>query len=76
MERVTSLTNVVLAESKSSGLPSPETTGPEEDQGDEVDGEEKVLNLEANGTAPDLQDDYDNGLEAELLAGFEDSDEE
>ncbi|KAH8727846.1 hypothetical protein GQ44DRAFT_769906 [Phaeosphaeriaceae sp. PMI808] len=32
MERVTSLTNVVMAD-KSSGLPSPETTGPEEGQG-------------------------------------------
>jgi RNA polymerase II subunit A-like phosphatase len=72
MERVTSLTNVVTAD-KSSGLPSPETTGPEEDQGD-VDEEEK--NPEANGTAPDLQDDYDDGLEAELLAGFGDSDGE
>lgn len=75
MERVTSLTNVVLAESKSSGLPSPETTGPEEDQGDEVDGQVMEKNPEANGAAPDLQDDYDDGLEAELLAGFGDSDE-
>ncbi|KAI4701080.1 hypothetical protein J4E89_010776 [Alternaria sp. Ai002NY15] len=75
MERVTSLTNVVTADK--SGLPSPETTGPDEDQGD-VDGDdEEMMNPEANGTtAPDLQDDYDDGLEAELLAGFGDSDGE
>lgn len=78
MERVTSLTNVVLAESKSSGLPSPETTGPEEDMGDEAnDADEKINGVEGvDGAAPDLQDDYDDGLEAELLAGFGDSDEE
>ncbi|KAL6710452.1 CTD phosphatase Fcp1 [Coniothyrium glycines] len=70
MERVTSLTNVVSAD-KTSGLPSPETTGPEEDQAED---EEKVP--EANGVAPDLQEDYDDGLEAELLAGFGDSDGE
>jgi RNA polymerase II subunit A-like phosphatase len=70
MERVTSLTNVVTAE-KSSGLPSPETTGPEEGHGDD---DEKAP--EANGAAPDLQDEYDDGLEAELLAGFDDSDGE
>jgi RNA polymerase II subunit A-like phosphatase len=70
MERVTSLANVVTAD-KSSGLPSPETTGPEEGQGDD---DETVP--EANGVAPDLQDDYDDGLEAELLAGFGDSDGE
>jgi RNA polymerase II subunit A-like phosphatase len=68
MERVTSLTNVTTLE-KSSGLPSPDTTGPEEGQGDD---EEKVL----NGVAPDLQEDYDDGLEAELLAGFDNSDDE
>jgi RNA polymerase II subunit A-like phosphatase len=68
MERVTSLTNVVTAD-KSSGLPSPETTGPEEGQGED---DEKVLG--ANGVAPDLQEDYDDSLEAELLAGFGDSD--
>jgi RNA polymerase II subunit A-like phosphatase len=72
MERVTSLTNVVTAD-KSSGLPSPETTGPEEDLGD---GDEEEKNPEANGVAPDLQEDYDDGLEAELLAGFGDSDGE
>lgn len=70
LERVTSMTNVVTAE-KSSGLPSPETTGPEEEQGED---EEKVA--EANGGAPDLEDDYDDGLEAELLAGLDDSDGE
>ncbi|KAI4906396.1 hypothetical protein J4E90_010615 [Alternaria incomplexa] len=75
MERVTSLTNVVTADK--SGLPSPETTGPEEDQGD-IDGDdEEMKNPEVNETtAPDLQDDYDDGLEAELLAGFGDSDGE
>lgn len=70
MERVTSMTNVVSAE-KSSGLPSPETTGPEEEQGED---EDKMA--EANGVAPDLDEDYDDGLEAELLAGFGDSDGE
>ncbi|KAH7390699.1 RNA polymerase II subunit A C-terminal domain phosphatase [Pyrenochaeta sp. MPI-SDFR-AT-0127] len=68
MERVTSLANVVTAD-KSSGLPSPETTGPEEGQGDDDD-----KAPEENGVAPDVQEDYDDGLEAELLAGF-DSDE-
>ncbi|KAH4006859.1 RNA polymerase II subunit A C-terminal domain phosphatase [Parastagonospora nodorum] len=70
MERVTSLTNVLSAD-KSSGLPSPETTGPEEGQGDD---EEKAP--ATNGVTPDLQEDYDDGLEAELLAGFGDSDDE
>jgi RNA polymerase II subunit A-like phosphatase len=70
MERVTSLTNVVIAD-KSSGLPSPETTGPEEGQGDD---EEKAP--ETNGVALDLQEDNDDALEAELLAGFGDSDDE
>jgi RNA polymerase II subunit A-like phosphatase len=64
MQRVTSLANVELA-GKSSGLPSPETTGPEEN-------EEKAP--ETNGVAPDLEEDYDDGLEAQLLAGFDDSD--
>jgi RNA polymerase II subunit A-like phosphatase len=67
LERITSLTNVLTAD-KSSGLPSPETTGPEEDQGDD---EKKPSH--ANGVAPDLQQDYDDALEAELLAGFGDS---
>lgn len=70
LERVTSLANVVTAD-KSSGLPSPETTGPEEDQGED---DEKAPGV--NGNAPDLQEDYDDGLEAELLAGFDDSDVE
>ncbi|KAF2819684.1 hypothetical protein CC86DRAFT_449741 [Ophiobolus disseminans] len=70
MERVTSLTNVTTLE-KSSGLPSPETTGPEEGQGDDEE-----QGPEANGVAPDLQDDYDQSLEAELLAGFGESDDE
>lgn len=69
LERVTSLTNVVTAD-KSSGLPSPETTGPEEGQG-----EDEERGPKSNGVAADLQEDYDDGLEAELLAGF-DSDEE
>lgn len=65
MERVTSLTNVVTADK--SGLPSPETTGPEEDQGENDVEEEEMKNPE----------DYDDGLEAELLAGFgDDSDGE
>lgn len=68
LERVTSLANVVTAD-KSSGLPSPEATGPEEGQNED---EEKAG--EVNGSAPDLQEDYDDGLEAELLAGFDDSD--
>ena len=67
MERVTSLTNVVSAD-KSTGLPSPETTGPEEEQGED---EDKAV--EANGVAPDLEEEYDDALEAELLAGFGDS---
>ena len=70
MERVTSLTNVVTAD-KSSGLPSPETTGPEEGQG-----EDDEIGPEAEQSAPDYQDDYDDGLEAELLAGFDSGGEE
>jgi len=62
LERVTSLTNVVTAD-KSSGLPSPETTGPEEEQGDE----EK--NNDPAGLAAD-DSDADDGLEAEMLAGL------
>lgn len=71
MERVTSLTNVLSAD-KSSGLPSPDTTGPEEDP--HID--DPFKGHGANGVAADLQDDYDDGLEAELLAGFGDSDAE
>jgi RNA polymerase II subunit A-like phosphatase len=63
MERVTSLTNVVTAD-KSSGLPSPETTGPEEEQGDDED-MVKPAGLDI------ADEDYDDGLEAEMLAGFE-----
>jgi RNA polymerase II subunit A-like phosphatase len=70
MERVTSLTNVLTAD-RSSGLPSPETTGPEEGQGDD-----EKKRPETNSVAQDLQDDYDDGLEAELLAGFGESDDE
>jgi RNA polymerase II subunit A-like phosphatase len=70
MERVTSLANVVTAE-KSSGLPTPEATGTGEVQGGD---EEKAP--EDKGVAPDLQEDYDDGLEAELLAGFDSDDEE
>ncbi|KAF9696661.1 hypothetical protein EKO04_005299 [Ascochyta lentis] len=70
MERVTSLANVVTAE-KSSGLPTPEATGMEAvEVGDEKEGPEE------HGVAPDLQDDYDDGLEAELLAGFDSDDGE
>lgn len=67
IERVSSLTNVVSAD-KSSGLPSPETTGPEEEAGDN-DGpvvEPVGIDIEDN--------DYDDELEAELLAEFEKND--
>lgn len=70
MERVTSLTNVTTL-SKSSGLPSPETTGPEEGQADDDEN-----GPETNGVAPDLQYDDDDALEAELMAGFDGSDDE
>jgi len=66
LERVTSLTNVVNAD-KSSGLPSPETTGPEEEQGDEEGGE----TFDPQGQGADLNSDYDDGLEAEMMAEFE-----
>ena len=62
LERVTSLTNVVTAD-KSSGLPSPETTGPEEEQGDEEKDNDPA------GLAAD-DSDADDGLEAEMLAGL------
>jgi RNA polymerase II subunit A-like phosphatase len=61
MERVTSLTNVVNADKESSGLPSPETTGPEEDQGDEFD---------PQGGGADLAEDIDQDLEDDMLAQF------
>lgn len=61
MERVTSLTNVVNADKESSGLPSPETTGPEEDQGDEFD---------PQGGGRDLAEDNDQDLEDDMLAQF------
>lgn len=70
MERVTSLTNVVTAE-KSSGLPTPEATGTEA-----LPAEELKTGPEENGVAPDLQQDNDDALEAELLAGFDSSDGE
>ncbi|KAF2268462.1 hypothetical protein CC78DRAFT_455070 [Lojkania enalia] len=68
LERVTSLTNVVSAD-KSSGLPSPETTGPEEEQGDD-DGKYADPAGDAADAAGD-ESDYDDGLEAEMLAEFE-----
>lgn len=61
MERVTSLTNVVNADKQPSGLPSPETTGPEEEQGDEFD---------PQGGGNDLAGDLDEDLEADMLAEF------
>jgi RNA polymerase II subunit A C-terminal domain phosphatase len=67
MERVTSLTNVVNAD-KSSGLPSPETTGPEEEQGED-DGK----TFDPQGGGPDFDSDLDGGLEAEMMAEFEKS---
>jgi RNA polymerase II subunit A-like phosphatase len=62
LERVTSLTNVVSAE-KSSGLPSPETTGPEEDQAEEVEKNGDVVGDDVEG-----EGEEDDGLEAEMLA--------
>ncbi|KAF2687694.1 hypothetical protein K458DRAFT_331937 [Lentithecium fluviatile CBS 122367] len=67
MERVTSLNTVVNAD-KSSGLPSPETTGPEEEQGEE-DGK----TFDPQGEGADLDSDFDDGLEAEMMAEFEKS---
>ena len=70
LERVTSLTNVVTAE-KSSGLPTPEATCTEAvNLGIEKTGPEE------NRVASDLQDDNDDALEAELMAGFDSSDGE
>ncbi|KAK7512925.1 hypothetical protein IWZ03DRAFT_316462 [Phyllosticta citriasiana] len=66
-ERVSSLTNVSTAD-HSSGLPSPDTTGPEEGvEGDEVDA--------GDAHEPD-EDEDDDALEAELLAEFEKDDED
>ncbi|OCK82778.1 hypothetical protein K432DRAFT_348320 [Lepidopterella palustris CBS 459.81] len=61
LERVSSLTNVVSAD-KSSGLPSPDTTGPDEEHGDEDD--------KGNSAAEDVddEDEDDAALEAELMA--------
>ncbi|KAF9733094.1 hypothetical protein PMIN06_004697 [Paraphaeosphaeria minitans] len=61
MERVTSLTSVVNADKESSGLPSPETTGPEEDHGDEFD---------PQGGGADLAEANDQDLEEDMLAQF------
>jgi RNA polymerase II subunit A-like phosphatase len=69
MERVTSLNNVVIAD-KSSGLPSPETTGPEEGQGDEEKDPDPA------GLADDDDSDADDDLEAKMMAQFEMSDED
>lgn len=57
-ERVTSLTNMTVAVDPS-GLPSPDTTGPEE---------------HTNGKAapPAADEDDDDDLEAEMMAGFDD----
>lgn len=65
MERVTSLTNVLTAE-KSSGLPSPDTTGPEEEQG-ELEKDPDPAGLAADDSDPE----EDDGLAAELLAEFQ-----
>ena len=70
MERVTPLTTVLTAE-KSSGLPTPEATGPEA-----LPAGTAKPGPEDNGVAPDLAEDNDAALEAELLAGFGSSDEE
>jgi RNA polymerase II subunit A C-terminal domain phosphatase len=59
MQRVTSLTNVVNAEQSASGLPSPETTGPEEDQ------EEAKRDRLAGRSSEALSEE---DLEAEMLA--------
>lgn len=84
MERVTSLTNMVTAE-KSSGLPSPETTGPEEVEDEEGanftkaevgDSEEANLVTPTGLDIAGEDEDYDDGLEAEMLAEFEKTDED
>jgi RNA polymerase II subunit A-like phosphatase len=67
MERVTSLTAVENAE-RTSGLPSPETTGPEEEQGDE-----EGKTFDPQGEGPDLDSDFDDGLEAAMMDEFEKS---
>lgn len=64
LERVTSLTNVASVE-HSSGLPSPDTTGPEEGQGEEA----------GKAHEPNADED-DDALEAELLAEFEKDDDD
>lgn len=66
MERVSSLTNVVTAD-KSSGLPSPETPGPEEEMGDEG-------NTVQPAGLDRGDDDSDDGLEEDMLKEFERSD--
>jgi RNA polymerase II subunit A-like phosphatase len=75
MERVTPLTTVLTAE-KSSGLPTPEATGPEATGPDALPVEKAKAGPEDNGVAPDLAEDGDAALEAELIAGFENSDDE
>ena len=62
-ERTTGLANVVLPE-KSSGLPSPETTGPD----DEVNGAAEEEAGEEDGAEEEEEDDDGGELEAMLLA--------
>jgi len=80
LERVTSLTNVVNA-SKSphkseSGLPSPETTGPEEEAQERANGTNgnNVGTEDGGGNGDD--DDDGSDLEAEMMAAFEEEEEE
>ncbi|KAF2012069.1 hypothetical protein BU24DRAFT_269124 [Aaosphaeria arxii CBS 175.79] len=74
LERVTSLTNVVTAE-KTSGLPSPETTGPEEEAIEgELENDPDPAGLAQEDSDPEAEDDDE--FAAEMLAEFRKSDSE
>ncbi|KAF2005873.1 hypothetical protein P154DRAFT_518127 [Amniculicola lignicola CBS 123094] len=75
MERVTSLNNVVTGD-KSSGLPSPETTGPEEGQGEDEGTVPDPTSLSREDGSEDDEDEDDDGLAAEMLAELKKSESE
>jgi RNA polymerase II subunit A-like phosphatase len=78
LERTSSLTQVATAE-QSSGLPSPEATGPEEEGGEAAMAAKTQDGIGANVDDDDNNnddDDDDNAMERAMLAEFEREDEE
>jgi RNA polymerase II subunit A-like phosphatase len=77
MERTSSLTQVVvLTAEQSSGLPSPETTGPEEEEGD-AESTAKTAQHGPGDSATALEDEDDeDAMERAMLAEFAREDDE